>query len=101
MKTKGTRLTWETLSEWVETYHIINGRGARSRFYAQRYEHLVQLEAHIDTVIWPCNCAESLEKASAIVKANQPVKGSRAEHFTTDLLVEINNQLQHHIKQEV
>jgi hypothetical protein len=78
------------LAGWLRVLGRIKLRKASSNTYQVERKHFEGLPL---SYIRHCDSQTVLQEAVAAVKLYRPPRGDRAGHFTTSILVELNNQI--------
>lgn len=89
-RTKDSQVSYSNLTGWVNAWYGIKNRKAASDKYTVEENHLKGLPP---TYITACTNLKVLREATEIIKENRPPRGQRGGHFTTQILMEINNQI--------
>jgi|GEM_PF-3347182 len=107
--TPGTRLRWHSLAGWVEAWETIHNRRVSAIRYEQENNHVRALP--LETIVHE-SAPDTLYAFLAVMDSDagvRPVKGERAGHPTTEMVVAANNRLaalgavscrQHHRRRE-
>ncbi|GIK43770.1 MAG: hypothetical protein BroJett011_76030 [Chloroflexota bacterium] len=90
-RTKDSQVTYTDLEGWVRETYRLEDRHASGDKYVIQANHLEGLPPRY---IQRCACLDTLEKAARIIKEYRPPRGQRGGHFSTSILVELNNQIE-------
>ena len=89
-RTRDSRATYPDLQGWLEELGKIQMRKASSWADHILTRHFEGLPV---SYIRRCTCLVTLEEAVKEIKHFRPPRGQREGHFTTSLLMEVNNQI--------
>lgn len=89
-RTKNSKVSYQNLREWLKKLWKIQER------WASRQADLV-LRQHFEglplSYVRRCRDQDILEQVAQEIKEFRPPRGQRKDHFTTRLLMEVNNQI--------
>lgn len=89
-KTKGTNISYSSIVGWIDGAYEIGQRKDSSSKYQAISDHLQGLPA---SYIQKCDEVWLLDMAVEIIKTYRPVRGRRAGHYTTAILMNLNNRI--------
>lgn len=89
-RTKDSRVTYRDLKGWLECLGQIQERRSSDDTYRVLANHFHGLPL---SFIRRCTSLAALEKAAQEIKDFRPPRGQRGGHYTTDLLMEVNNRI--------
>jgi hypothetical protein len=88
--TKDSKVSYADLAGWIDGLIQIENRKASSWYYTVLENHIKGLPP---VYIQRCTCLGVLDEAVKAIKKHRPPRGQRGGHFTTSILVELNNQI--------
>ena len=91
--TPGTRLRWHSLARWVEAWETIHNRRVSAIRYQQENNHIHALPLAMIAHEADPNALYAFLAVMDSDAGTRPVKGERARHPTTEMVVAANNRL--------
>ena len=88
--TKDSKVSYTDLAGWLTGLSQIDNRKASGLYYMVLENHREGLPP---SYIKKCTLLKVLDEAVAAIKKHRPPRSQRGGHFTTEILVELNNQI--------
>jgi hypothetical protein len=88
--TQDSKVSYADLAGWLTGLTQIENRKASAQYYIVLENHLKGLPP---AYIRCCTRLGVLDEAVKAIKKHRPPRGQRGGHFTTSILVELNNQI--------